>query len=65
MQDNMFYAQLITINRHHVVVCTLIHCELYNGADIYLGQIDFQCFRMYIHYNTAAFPCQHSHYKCL
>ena len=37
MQDNMFYAQLITINRHHVVVCTLLHCELYNGVDIIIS----------------------------
>ena len=21
-----------------------LHCELYNSADTYLGQIDFQCF---------------------
>ena len=33
-----------------MLACTLLHHELYNGGDIYLGQMDFQfC------YNTTAF----------
>lgn len=32
---------VITINRINVFVCTLLHGELYNNADTYLGQIDF------------------------
>ena len=32
----------IITNRHDVFVCTLLYHELYNNANTYVGQTDFQ-----------------------
>ena len=43
-----YTSAIITINRCDVdmmFTCTILHCELYNSVDIYIGPIDF---RMYL-----------------
>ena len=41
----MFAPTTIAINRRDVLLCTLLHQELYNSADTYPWQIDLQCFQ--------------------
>ena len=47
--EHVFTPTVITINRLNDFLCTRLHCELYNSADI--------CFGSYIRHITATFPC--------